>query len=121
MSFDTVLAAGDVDELRRLLRAAATTSEEPAPSHAELASDCGRPNMYVGAEHIVLTLSRRCPPVQLVSTRVMGKVVWPAGHAVALYLCEHFVDLVAAQSEADTASELFAPVATPSIDRKSVV
>ena len=116
-SIDTVLASGDVDELRRLLQASMGKAPvEYAPE--EQAASCAEPtdvfsNIYSCAQHIVLTLAKSCPPLKLVSTRVMGKVVWPAGHAISLFLWEHFADSVT-QTEAE-ALDFFAPVATPTV------
>ncbi|KAL1508690.1 hypothetical protein AB1Y20_004785 [Prymnesium parvum] len=85
-AMEALVAAGDVDALRRFLRhgSAANVAEPPLPRPST--------NMYASADHIVLRLAPDCPPLRLVSSRVMGKVVWPAGHAVALHLCESFAD-----------------------------
>ena len=82
-AFVTALQAGDVDSLRRLLRKDAPTPARPAPQRP------GSPqNIYQDLPHIIVQVGS-CS-LKLVRTKVMGKVVWPAGHAMALFLLNNF-------------------------------
>ena len=87
-SFDAALAAGDVDAMRRLLQ---ERSGGKAPKIPELP-----PTTHPAAAKALLyrkTPTFRFPvrddlAVTLVQTRVMGKVVWPAGHSLACQVLE---------------------------------
>ena len=74
----TLLASGDVDALRLLLKqgdAAPAPTPARAPAAPNLFSD--RPLLRLSIEHVTMHLR---------SVRTMGKLVWPAGHAVALLI-----------------------------------
>ena len=73
-----MLASGDVDALRRLLKhgdAQAPTPPPVAAASTSLFSD--RPLHQITAHHVTLEFR---------GVRTMGKLIWPAGHAVALQL-----------------------------------
>lgn len=100
------LLSGDVDSLRRFLkhsdpqqdshsdpqREGSPCSLAPVAAHRLQHSLPTCVNMYSDLKHILVPLSPDRPSIKLVNTRVMGKIVWPAGHALALHLSCSFSD-----------------------------
>ena len=96
-----LLASGDVDAIRRLLKEASSASVEELRAEAPNAQAPGlsAPVKSVAAKYHAAdsfahsgTLLPDCTPIKLVigecelqiyNRRVMGKLLWPAGHAVA--------------------------------------
>lgn len=86
-----VLSTGDVDLLRRLLRHGESAL---SPVHAPTSQAWPQTppqSMFSSVEHIVLRLNCEYA-LKLISSRVMGKVLWPAGHAMSLLLLERLTD-----------------------------
>ena len=83
----SILAAGDVDSLRRLLKHGNSDTDQSAPAKAvtpaikataaSTALFAHRPILQMPIEHMTLRLR---------SVRTMGKLLWPAGDAVARLL-----------------------------------
>ena len=71
-----LLQSGDVDLIRRVLKhgdaalAPATPPRPPPP-----------PSRYLSAEHLILPLDNGLT-LRLVSSRVMGKVLWPCAQQI---------------------------------------
>ena len=92
----SLLASGDVDAIRQLLRQGnhAEPDERPAASAAEaapaaasvLAASASAAATGLFADRPLLRVTINGIELQLRSYRTMGKVLWPAGHAVALQL-----------------------------------
>lgn len=80
-SIEAALAAGDVDAVRKLLSGGKTAEPPPASPRAA-------PTICDGRHWLQLRLADGGPMVELLQYRVMGKVVWPAAHALAELLLE---------------------------------
>ena len=87
-----LLTSGDVDAVRRMLKhgAAADTTKEAAHPPPSRSVD---PHQKVGglfADRMQLKIKiGSLDPLSISSYRTMGKVLWPAGHAVANLLAGH--------------------------------
>lgn len=90
-----LLASGDVDALRRMLKHGAAEAEEAVAAPAAAASSpssssialCAAASsqdsaLFAGRKSVKFVVGNAFP-VQLCDYRSMGKLVWPAGHAVA--------------------------------------
>ena len=103
-SIEAALAAGDVDALRKLLSGGKTAEPPPAPARAA-------PTIFDGRHWLRLRLTDG-PTVELLQYRVMGKVVWPAAHALAELLLEAWR---APRDEVVTLVEVAAGAGLPSL------
>ena len=103
-SIEAALAAGDVDAVRKLLSGGKTAEPPPAPPRVA-------PTICDGRHWLRLRLTDG-PTVELLQYRVMGKVVWPAAHALAELLLEAWR---APRGEVVTLVEVAAGAGLPSL------
>jgi predicted nicotinamide N-methyase len=86
-----VLAAGDVDELRRLLKHGTMESSESSsptvPERPVITATATSRNLFTDRPLLQLGITPSMT-LKVRSFRTMGKLCWPAGHAVALMIAK---------------------------------